>query len=80
MRTCLRLPGKSSGSWSLPTAISVTGAHDEEFTEGKLSGVFVEYLVEAFDLGLQGRTWHLKKEDAGMGEALVENQLQIRVA
>jgi hypothetical protein len=50
-------------------------AHHQELAAGKFSGVFMECLVEVLDLGVQGGPRQPEEEDAGMGEALVENQL-----
>jgi hypothetical protein len=50
-------------------------AHHQELAAGELSSGFLDHGIEVFDFGLQGRTWQPEEEDAGMGEALVENQL-----
>ena len=37
--------------------------------------MFIQRPVELFDFGLQGSAWKPKEDDAGVGEALLEDQL-----
>jgi hypothetical protein len=48
--------------------------HHKRTTPKRLS-VFIQRPVELFDFGWQGSTWQPKEDDAGVGEALLENQL-----
>ena len=53
----------------------MAGAHHQEFAGGKLPGMFLEYRIEVVDLDLQVRSGKPEEHDAGVGEALVEDQL-----
>jgi len=54
---------------------NLAGAYDQEFAASKLVSVLLQHGIELFDLGLQRSAWEPKEDDAGMGEALVEDQL-----
>ena len=50
-------------------------AHHQELAAGKLVSVVLEHRGEVVDLGLQRRPGKPEEEDAGVEEALVEDQL-----
>jgi hypothetical protein len=53
----------------------LAGGHDEELAAGKRLGVALEHGGEAVEPGGQGRPRQPEEQDAGVGEALVEDQL-----
>jgi hypothetical protein len=57
-----------------PDGASATGTDAK--THGQaLASVLRQHLVEMFYLSLQGGAWQPKENDAGVGKALVEDQL-----
>ena len=53
----------------------LAGGHDKELAAGKRLGVALQHGGEAVELGGQGRPRQPEEQDAGVGEALVEDQL-----
>jgi hypothetical protein len=53
----------------------LAGGHDEELAAGKRLGVALQHGGEVVELGGQGRPGQPEGQDAGVGEALVEDQL-----
>ena len=50
-------------------------SHHQELPALNRLSVFVQYGIEVFDLGLKVCSWESKKDDAGVDEPLVEDQL-----
>ena len=51
------------------------GSDDEERAALKRISVIIEYLIELVDLGLQGSAGKPEEDDAGVGEALLKDEL-----
>jgi hypothetical protein len=46
--------------------------HDQERAALELVSVFIQHSREVVDLGWEAGAWESKKDDAGVGEALVD--------
>ena len=53
----------------------LAGAHDQELAPHKLVSMLLQHGIEVFDLRLQRSAREAEEDDAGVGEALVEDQL-----
>jgi hypothetical protein len=53
----------------------LAGRYDHELTSRQLVGVILQCLIQVVDLCLQALSGKPEKQDAGVGKALVENQL-----
>jgi hypothetical protein len=52
----------------------LAGGHDYELATRKLVSVFLQHGIKVFGFGLEARSWKPKEDDAGVDEALMEDQ------